>query len=1156
MSTQCATCGFSNPSNFKFCGNCGAALNADSSRTPTTERLGRLSAIPSALAEKIALESKRIEGERRQVTVLFADVSGFTSISEKLDPEQVYEIADAVTKAFVDQIYAHEGTLDKFMGDGVMALFGAPVAHEDDPARAVRAALEMQDALRKIAQDFQARLNIPLKVRIGLNTGTVIVGSVGSDLRMDYTAIGDTVNVASRLQSVAEPGTILVSRSLYDLTQPLFHFRELGSIRVKGRVEPVEIFEALSPRETPGRARGIPGLAAPMVGRDTELAVLNHAVERVLTHRHGQMVLVTGDAGLGKSRLKSEARKFFQYQPLIVLEGAALSYGQSPYSIFLQLLKPVFELSGQDSAELLRDKIERVVRRVLPEPNVVEVLPYLLNLFSIPIVDKELGNRIRHLEPAMLQQQTFLAVRDFLGALAAERPLVLIFEDIHWIDQISLDLLCFLIESLERVPVLLYCNARPTEGGVVPKILELGKSNAPAAFHHIALSPLSHADSMALMDLLLSIAELPEELKQMIPDRAEGNPYYLEEIIRMLIDRGIIHRAEGRWEMTPGADVRGLEVPGTLQGLIMARADGLPEGSRHALQCASVIGRDFSYRLLSQVVDDPSRLHEQVGELEDRELINRVMQETDIGFRFHHVLIQDTVYRSLLKKRREYLHEKIAQTIEQLYWDQIEERVEQLAFHYAESQNAERALPYLLRAGKRAAARYANDQALGYYTAAADFLSQTNATPEQRGEIYAGLGEAQFIAGHSEQALVSFQSALDALRLSHGEATRAAELMNRIGRVYERQSDATLALEWLNRALDELARDPGSERAVERALTYNNIGWVHYRQGHYEDAYQWRMKSLQIIEGTEHYTEIASAYNGLVAIFGQKGDWKRCLAYAEKGLHLREMIGDRVGVSQSHTNLGSIASGQCNWDQAIYHYARSLEIKEQVGDIAGIARLSNNLGSSYREKGDYARATQLCEQALETAEKIKHDNLVCFALNNLAHIQLQQREFDVAFGYASRCLETANRIKSKEHNAEAHWLSAEAHLGRGEIDLARTHAQQAVDIASSHGLRLIQGQALRTLGKIARAQKQFAQASDYVQRSLTIFSELENPFELARSQYLLGMLLFDQGKIPIASVALDGAMATFARLGARGEDALARAELTRLNILIPNIVSQ
>ncbi len=608
--------------------------------------------------------------------------------------------------------------------------------------------------------------------------------------------------------------------------------------------------------------------------------------------------------------------------------------------------------------------------------------------------------------------------------------------------------------------------------------------------------------------------------------------------------------------MTPGADVRGLEVPGTLQGLIMARVDNLPEGSRHAVQCASVIGRDFSYRLLSQVVDDPGKLHEEVGELEDHELINRVMQEADIGFRFHHVLIQDTVYSSLLKKRREYLHEKIAQAIEQLYWDHIEERVEQLAFHYAESRNAERALPYLIRAGKRAAARFANDQALGYYSAAADFLSQTNATPEQRSEIYAGLGDAQFIAGNSDSALTSFQSALDALRLFRGEATRAAELMNRIGRVYERKSDAVLALEWLDRALEELARDPNSERAVERALTYSNIGWVHYRQGHYEEAYQWLMKSLQIVEGTEHYNEIASAYNRLVAIFGQKGDWKRCLAYAEKGLRLREMIGDRTGVSQSHTNLGSIASGQCNWDQAIYHYERSLEIKEQVGDIAGIARLSNNLGSSYREKGDYTRATELCVRALETAEKIKHSNLLCFALNNLANIKVQQGEFDLAFGYASRCLETANRIKSKEHNAEAHWLSAEAHLGRNQLELARTHAQQAVDIASSNSLRLIQGQALRTLAKIARAQKQLAQASDYIQRSLTIFSELENPFELARSQYLLGLLLFDQGKIPIASVALDGAMATFARLGARGEDGRARAELTRLNIPIPNIVAQ
>ena len=1146
----CPNCGFENPGNFKFCGNCGVSLDATTSRAPGGEsRLHAAAPIPAPLAEKITRAGKQIEGERRAVTVLFSDISGFTAIAEKLDPEQVYDFIDSTLKAFTDEVYQHEGTLDKVMGDGLMALFGAPIAHEDDPARAVRAALGMQDALRRINVDLEEHLGITLKVRIGLNSGPVAVGSIGSDLRMEYTALGDTVNVASRLQGVAEPGTILVSRSVYEQTQPLFEFRELGSIRVKNRVEPVEIYEVVAPRQKAGRVRGIPGLAAPMVGRTEELARLRRAVDELTARQHGQIVLVTGNAGIGKSRLTAEFKHYLADQPVTVLEGACLAYGQPAYGVFVRLLKSLFEIVDDDPEESVREKIEQTARARLDESSINNVLPYLEHLFSIRIFEKEMAARIRHLAPPQLQQQTFLAIRDLLVAQARHRPLVLIFEDIHWIDQLSLDLLTFLLGAVEHAPLLIYCNSRPTEGQGASQVQRIGADLYAANFLPIPLAPLSQADSVALIDLLLTISDLPESLKQIIPQRAEGNPFYLEEIIRMLIDRGIIRRRGDRWEVDPDANLTNLEVPRTLQGLIMARVDHLSEGARQAVQYAAVIGRDFSYRLLSAVVDGAPNLDEDVRELEERELVHRRAASADLEFRFHHVLIQETVYNSLLARRRERLHHKIAERMETVFRDRIEEHVERLAFHYTESKDLDRALPYLIRAGQRAADRFANDEALRYYRLAVDCLLKTNAPLEQRIQLHSALGSVQNFVADYDGAINSYRTALELARTSPQPlpARDVAEMLRRIGRVYERRGEYAEAQHWLDESLAELDRDPSTARSEERARTLNDIGWVCYSRGQFDEAYQWRMRSLQMVEGTDHYSEMASAYAGLVALFTRKGDWARALAYGEKGLRLRETIGDTFGVSQSHTSLGAIAGEQCDWDGALRHFEQALEIKQRIGDVGGISRLNNNLGFLYLEKGDYARAAQYCQKALETAEKIKNGNVTCLALNNLADVYIRQQKFSEAVLHLLRSQSIAIEMDSKEDTAEAQWLLAEARLGQKQFDQANQLAQQAATLAAEIDSRLIQGQALRTLAKIAREWGDLNAAEETIRRALTILSDLKNPSELAKTEFQLALLQRDLGQAAQARATLEQATRVFDRLGARAEYQQASAELQQLS---------
>ncbi len=1148
LARACQNCGFENPGNFRFCGNCGASLDA-ATRAPGSEGRARAAApIPAPLAEKITHAGKQIEGERRTVTVLFSDISGFTTIAEKLDPEQVYDLVDTTLKAFTAQVYQHEGTLDKVMGDGLMALFGAPIAHEDDPARAVRAALGMQDALRHINVDLEERLGITLKVRIGLNSGLVAVGSIGSDLRMEYTALGDTVNVASRLQNVAEPGTILVSRAVFEQTQPLFEFRELGSIRVKNRVEPVEIYEVVAPRQSASRVRGIPGLTAPMVGRAEELARLRRAVDDLVTQRRGQIVLVTGNAGIGKSRLTAELKGYLANQWATVLEGACLSYGQTAYGVFLRLLKALFQIVEQDPEEIVREKIERAVRALVETASLNATLPYIEHLFSLRIFEKEMTARLRHLTPPQLQQQTFLAIREVLVAQAKDQPLVLMLEDIHWIDQLSLDLLTFLLSAVEQAPLMIYCNARLTEGQGAAQIQRLGAELYAANFLSVPLAPLSHADSIALVDLLLTISDLPEQLKQLLPERAEGNPFYLEEIIRMLIDRSIIRRRGDHWEVDPAADLTELQVPRTLQGLIMARVDHLSEGARQAAQYAAVIGRDFSYRLLSAVVEGAANLGEDVRELEERELINRRAVDAEMEFRFHHVLIQETVYHSLLVRRRERLHHKIAEGIESLYRNRIEENVEPLAFHYAESKDIDRALPYLIRAGARAADRFANDQALRYYQLAAEYLLKTNAPTEQRIQTYTGLGAVQNLVADYDGAINSYRTALELARTaSHAPPPRRlAEIMRCMGRVYERRGDYAEAQRWLDDSLAELDRDPSSERSEDRARVFNDIGWVHYRRGQFEDAYKWRMRSLQIIEGTEHYSEMAAAYAGLVALFTRKGDWAHALAYGEKGLQLRETIGDLSGVSQSHTSLGAIAGEQCDWDRALRHFQQALEIKQRIGDIGGVSRLNNNLGFLYLEKGDYAHAAQYCQTALAIAERIKNENLTCHSLMNLAHIAILRNEFDTAIPLLARSVEIARSTSSQEALTEAEWLLAEARLGLKQLEQANLMAQQAVQLASEIGSHLIEGLATRTLAKIAREQQNLDAAEEYIRRALTILGDLKNPSEVAKSEFELARLQRDRGQRSDARATFQHAARTFEQLGAQAEFQQAHVALREL----------
>lgn len=1150
LANLCPNCNFENPQGFKFCGNCGAnLLTAALLHASDEETLRRLRGyIPTHLVDKILRAGKQLEGERRTVTVLFSDIVGFTSISEQLDPEQVYTIIDSCVTAFREEIYKHEGTLDKFMGDGVMALFGAPIAHEDDPARAVRCAMGMQESIQRINRDLVAPRGVKLEVRIGLNLGTVIVGDVGSDLKMNYTALGDTVNVAARLQSLAEPGAILVSRAVYDRTSALFEFKEEGDIRVKGRIEPVEIYAVKGPRREPGRVRGITGLAAPMVGREKELDLGKTIANGILGGRNGAVVLVSGDPGIGKSRLVSELKSHLQTLPAQVYEAGCSSYGEFAYDVFIKLLQAYFRIQPEDDEVTKRGKIEGGVQSILfPPQALVEILPYIENLLAIPIVEKRLSDRIRHLEPAQLRQQTFLAVRDLFSAAASREPLFLVLEDLHWIDRMSLGLLFFLFNAVESSRLAVICTSRPTENQIAPQILNVASSGLGDQFVHIPLRPLTTAESVALIDSLFTKADFPPSLRELIPERAEGNPFFLEEIIRMLIDQHIIRPVGERWEMAPGTDLAGLEVPRTLEGLIMSRVDNLTDAGRYTLQCASVIGTDFTPALLNRVIEQSAPYPDNtLSDLVERELLMLHTSQPETQYEFKHILTQMTVYNSLLSGRRERMHARVAEAIEEIYAAQIDLQVERLAFHFLQANDSTRALPHLLRSAEKASAGFATEQALDYLHSALDIANQANATPDQRIRIFEGLGDARNFLGEYDGSTASYRTALEIAHTAPASPQQArvtAEIARRLGRVYERRGDNPEALRCLETALKEINRDTASERAAERARLYLDIGWVQYRQGKLEEAFHWDMRALGICEGLDYYAEMGSAYNRLAAIFVDKYDWHRSTEYALKGLSYREMVGDTDGIARSHSNLGIIAADLGDWEQAIVHFKKSLEIRLRIGQAKGLCNAYTNLGRVYVLKGDAAVARQHISTARALAEKIHDPDQICLALNALAEAESLDENWNAAIILLEGSLKTAAEIGSKDHISQAFQIMGEAHLGGGDAVRASEDARRALEIAEETGNRQTEAGALRVLGAAERAGGHWQNAEADLSQSISMFCELQNQFEEAKSELELALLYSDQGMRLDSRAMLERCLDSFTRFGVekyrkRTEDAL------------------
>ncbi len=706
MDLHCPKCGAQTPATGKFCMQCGANLTAprdsfheDLSIDQKIEKIQKY--LPEGLTEKILSQRNKIEGERKHVTVMFCDLEGFTALSDRLGPEEAYSIMDQVYEILIHKVHDYGGTVNEMTGDGIVALFGAPIALEDAPQRAIRSAYAIHREMAKFSEGVkqEKQMTSAFKMRIGINTGPVVVGTLGNDLRVEFKAVGDTVNLAARMEGMAEPGTTYVTDETYKLTEGLFRFEILGVKKIKGKDEQIKAYRVIGPstRRTRFDVSANRGLT-PFVGRERELELLLDGFERARAGR-GQAVSIVAEAGVGKSRLLYEFRKAVYGEDAIFLEGRCLSYSRGiAFYPIIDILKANFDIREGDRDTEIREKVINGLKILSADD--ASTLPYLLELFSV----KASGIDKLSLSPEGEKDRIIQAVRRITIKGAEIRPLILAYEDLHWMDKNSEDLLKHILENLPGARILMIFTYRP----------EFVHTWGAKSYHsQVTLNRLSNRESLAVVSHILGTERIERNLEELILEKTEGIPFFIEEFIGSLKSLNIIERKDQIYHLTK--NIQELTIPATIQDVIMSRVDSLPEGAKEVLQTGSVIGRDFSHKLIKRVtVLGEQELLSCLSVLKDSELLYERGVYPEATYIIKHALTQEVIYDSILTKRKRNLHVKTGDAIEEIYKDHLLEHYGVLAEHYITGENYEKGAEYSKLAGKKSEKTASINDAIAY----------------------------------------------------------------------------------------------------------------------------------------------------------------------------------------------------------------------------------------------------------------------------------------------------------------------------------------------------------------------------------------------------------------------------------------------------------
>lgn len=764
---KCLRCGFENPEGMCFCGQCGIELSIPHEQ-PTLapsleEKLERIQRyLPQGLTKKILSRRATIEGERRLATILFCDMKGFVPLTKKLGPEQTFVLMEEVLDILFRVVHRYGGTVNEIRGDGILALFGVLDALEDAPHRAIRTAITIHEEIAGFSRKIQGERGIlPILLRVGINTGMVVIGTVGKDLRVHFTMMGDTINMASRMEALSEPGTTYVTEDTYRLTEDLFHFLPMGSMAVKSEEKPVRVYKVLSAKEDVVRPRlgAERRIYSLMVGRDMELNRLELQVMKAINGA-GSVVNIIGEAGIGKSRLLAELKGRELMKSVALLEGRAISIGRNlGFYPVVDLLKHWAWIRGDDGEAEAYDKLQGAVRRLFPDES-GEILPFVATLMGMKVSGRH-AERLREISGDALQKLIANSVRKLLAKATEVSPLVIVGEDLHWADASSVELLESLFRLAENHRLVFLNLFRPGHKESGDRIVKSLKENPRVDYVEIVLEPLSTKASEALVRNMLGASELHHAFAAKICERTGGNPFFIEEVVRSLMDEQAFVRKDGAVHLTERAPA--VEVPPTVEDVLMARIDRLEEETRELVKTASVIGRSFFHRILLEVASPLDAIDAKLLYLQEVELLLGRIRMGEVEYVFKHTLVQEVAYRAILLSKLKDLHLRVAQAIEKLFAKRLHEFYGMLAYHYSRGESLEKAEEYLIKAGAQALKSSASNEALHFYQEALSIyrsLQGDRVDPEKVAMLEKNIGLALFDRGQYAEAVEHFDQAL------------------------------------------------------------------------------------------------------------------------------------------------------------------------------------------------------------------------------------------------------------------------------------------------------------------------------------------------------------------------------------------------------------
>jgi class 3 adenylate cyclase/tetratricopeptide (TPR) repeat protein len=1073
----CPECGFSNSLSHKFCGGCGYKLSLQAEAPPKDlsfdEKLTKVQKyLPKGLTEKILSQKNRIEGERKQVTVMFCDMEGFTPLSESLGIEDAYVIMDQVYEILIHKVHDYEGTVNEMTGDGIMALYGAPIALEDAPQRAIRSSFAIHREMAKFSDQLkQEKKDLPpIIMRIGIHTGPVVVGTVGNDLRVEFKAVGDTVNLASRMEGQAQPGTTYVTEETFKMTEGLFRFEALGEKEIKGKKEPVKVYRAIAPSTSRTRfdvsaERGL----TPFVGRERELELLLDGFERVKAGR-GQAFSIVSEAGIGKSRLLYEFRKAVSSTDVLFLEGRCLSYSRGvAYHPVIDILKANFDIRQSDGDPEIREKVEKGLK--ILGLDAASSLPYLLELFSV----KDSGFDKIPMSPDAKKDRIIEAINRITLKGSQIRPLILAYEDLHWSDNSSEEVLKYGLEGIAAAKVLMIFTYRP----------EFVHTWGGKSYHNqINLNRLSNRESLSMVTDLLNAEHIDRDLEDLILEKTEGVPLFIEEFIRSLNDLKLIEKKNGQCRLAK--DIQDVTIPSTIQDVIMARVDSLPEGAKDVLQTGSAIEREFTYDLIKRVKELPEQEHlSYLSVLKDSELLYERGIYPETTYIFKHALTRDVVYESILARKKKNLHEKIGNAIEKLYADRLEEQYELLAHHYALSEHWEKAVHFGRLAAKKANKLSQFQQAVTICEQTAEWLLKL---PEDK---------------IRQESLVDTQQDICWSYIGLGQ--------------FEEAEEVCLQAETTAKLLND---------RIRLGTTYLGIGYSYLFRGNFKKTEHYALRAIEYLEGTGEERALAFANLLSGGCYIGQGLWRKSESHISKALRAYEKLGQKNEYVIGLNVLGYTAGcGQLGYVLGVM--GRIAEAKEifEKGFTPELEQISNlttkmtycswqGLFISLIGEDNFGAAAKM-DQLVELAEQLDSAFMILVFSVAKANVLLGMEDFGPALSSSQKALKAieGKPIRSG-HVINLHYDLVLTALESGNLESAKQHYEEGRQLSElapkwwKPRFDFLQG-----LRLMVEPAPDYSQAEACFQNSIQLDEEVGAVVPAAQTRFYLARMLGRQGEV-------------------------------------------